>query len=633
MKENAKKVRNWDILITFLIVFIIKEIFVVFFAEPLRTPMDEMSTIVSGAYFGGLDWTNTTTFANFYYGGGITMLFAPVFYLTDNPYIIYGVILTVCAMLQSVGAPISNYIFQKYFNMDRKISYVASIACGFMVCTRAMLVYNEHGLIFAAWVIALLVCKLLEYGEQKSKKNLYSVLLMGMICYSLTFHTRAKTYLYAVIVFVVIFWFLYQKMLVSPVYAIVSGVVFYGASKVYIEYIKTHIWLWQEGMPLKNTSLNFNGLQVQDLFSPVTWEAWASIVIGQVNTAMVFSGGIAVFMLVLIWVFLLGIFKKRVAGLNGKESTEEGKGLQSITFENDLKEKLVFALALIFIMCIGATILTQSITWLKRVVEALEGAAYGTNAYGYKAFTYVRYMAPYLGPVFMVGIICIYQVKEKLRKWLLPSALLLIGLHGLWLCYILPHITNNKTACEVFAVFGGYSFWGTDKVEMHVYMAGTAVMLFSACLCCIYFYKKKIMQPTAFICLLLIYQYCYGAYFIDAGYNHKFSQRVNGGYEFVKEIEKNTENEKWFPKEIYAIDSNTSVQKFVYTYQFMLNRYKIIPQLPEKPEEVLVFTTNKKVKEFKKQGYRTMKLDENEYLCVMGQKYIDRLEELGYVLE
>lgn len=631
MKESARKKRNWDILLTFLIVFIIKEIFIICFAEPLRTPMDEMSTIVSGAYFGGLDWTNTTTYANYYYGGGMTMLFAPIFRLTDNPYVIYTVILTGCALFQSVGAPVSNYIFRRYFHMERKFSFVASIACGFMVCTRAMLVYNEHGLIFSAWILALLVCKLLEYGDNKKKKQMYSVLFMAMVCYSLTFHTRAKTFLYAIIVFVVLFYFVYKKLLVAPLHTLVSGVIFYAGAKYYIQFIKRHVWLWQEGMELRNTSLNFNGLQVADLFSPTTWEAWANIIVGQVNTAIVFTGGIAVLMLVVLAVFVYGIFKKRVVKLAGKE--ENSNTSSKITFPEQLQEELVFAIALIFLMCVGATILTQSITWLKRVAVALEGAAYGTNAYGYKAFTYVRYMAPYLGPIFMMGMVCISHLKETLKQWILPSTLVLFFLHMLWLVYVLPHITNNKTACEVFAVFGGYSFWGTDKVQMHIYLAGTIVMILLSFLCFVCFWKKKIMVPAVLLCLLLVYEYGYGAYYIDAGYNNKFSDRIDGGYAFVKELEEIPETSEWFPNTIYAIDSNTSVQKFIYTYQFMLNRYKIVPELPKDVEEAIVFTTNKSVKQFKNTDYRIMKLDDNEYLCVLGESYVKHLEELGYVLE
>lgn len=631
MKESAGKKRNWDILLTFLIVFIIKEIFIICYAEPLRTPMDEMSTIVSGAYFAGLDWTNTTTYANYYYGGGFTMLFAPIFRLTDNPYAIYSVILTGCALVQSIGAPVSNYIFRRYFRMERRFAFIASIACGFMVCTRAMLVYNEHGLIFSAWMLALIVCKLLEYGDNKKKKQIYSVLLMAMVCYSLTFHTRAKTFLYAIIVFITIFYFVYKKLLVAPVHALVSGVVFYVGAKYYINFIKHHVWLWEEGMPLRNTSLNFNGLQVADLFSPTTWEAWANIIVGQINTAVVFTGGIAVIMIVLLCVFVYGVVEKKVVTLSGKAKNSDTA--QKITFPEQLQEELVFAVALIFVMCVGATILTQSITWLKRVAVALELSSYGTNAYGYKAFTYVRYMAPYLGPIFMMGMVCISHLKEKLKHWILPSGIVLFFLHILWLVYVLPHITNNKTACEVFAVFGGYSFWETDKVQMQVYIAGTIVMLLISLISFVCFYRKKVMLPTVLICLLLVYEYGYGAYYIDAGYNNKFSDRVDGGYQFVKELEEIPEATEWFPNTIYAVDSNTSVQKFIYTYQFMLNRYQIVPIIPENVEEAIVFTTNKSVKEFKNTDYRIMKLDDNEYVCVLGERYVKHLEELGYVLE
>ena len=298
-----------------------------------------------------------------------------------------------------------------------------------------------------------------------------------------------------------------------------------------------------------------------------------------------------------------------------------------------MQEKQVFAIALIFVMCVGATILTQSITWLKRVAVALAEAPYGTNAYGYKAFTYIRYMAPYLGPIFMTGLICIFHLKEQLKKCVLPSGIIFFLLHGLWLAYVLPHITNNRVACEVFAAFGGYSFWEEGKVQMHIYIAGSIVMLTVVLICFWCFSRKKVMVPTVLICLLLVYQYGYGAYFIDGGYSDKYSNSVDGGYKFVKELEGKPETAEWFPKTIYAVDSNKSVQKFVYTYQFMLNRYDIVPGVPEDIEEAIVFTTDISVEEFKNSEYRIMKLDDNEYLCVLGERYTEHLEKLGYVLE
>ena len=211
--------------------------------------------------------------------------------------------------------------------------------------------------------------------------------------------------------------------------------------------------------------------------------------------------------------------------------------------------------------------------------------------------------------------------------------MILFFLHAIWLAYVLPHITKNRVACEVFAVFGGYSFWENEQVRIRVYIAGSIVMLMVALICFLCFYRKNVMVPTVVIFLLLLYQYSYGAYFIDAGYNNKFSNCVDGGYSFVKQLEENAETAEWFPKTIYAVDSNKSVQKFVYTYQFMLNRYNIVPGVPENVEEAIVFTTDKSVEKFRNSEYRIMKLDDNEYLCVLGEKYVKYLEKTGYVLE
>ena len=172
--EIKMKAKKYDLLWVFLIALIPRLICIALFSSPMRTPMDELGTLSTGAYFGGKDWTALTTFAKYYYGGGFTILFAPLFYLTNNVTVIYGTILSVCAILQSISAPISYYIMKKYLKVDKRAYlFIGSIACSFMVVTRAMEVFNEHIVIGCVWIITLFACKLIEYGNNKKKKIIF----------------------------------------------------------------------------------------------------------------------------------------------------------------------------------------------------------------------------------------------------------------------------------------------------------------------------------------------------------------------------------------------------------------------------------------------------------------------------
>ena len=179
------KAKKYDLLLVFLIVLIPRLICIALFSAPLRTPMDEMSTISTAAYFGGKDWTALTSFAKYYYGGGFTIFFAPLFYLTNNINIIYAIMLGTCAVLQSISAPISYYIMKKYFKVESRIYlFIGSIACSFMVVTRAMEVFNEHIVIGCVWIVALLLCKLIEHGENKKKKYFYYAYYVCHVLYA-----------------------------------------------------------------------------------------------------------------------------------------------------------------------------------------------------------------------------------------------------------------------------------------------------------------------------------------------------------------------------------------------------------------------------------------------------------------
>lgn len=132
MKEK-KKDRQWlDMLLLFLIAMVPRLILIFTMAESLRTPMDEMSTMSAGAYMAGLDWTRSTQFGNHYYGGGMTILMAPIFKLISEPVALYRACLVFCAAVQSLVAPVAYRILRNYLGIQKKpYLYPASLAAAF----------------------------------------------------------------------------------------------------------------------------------------------------------------------------------------------------------------------------------------------------------------------------------------------------------------------------------------------------------------------------------------------------------------------------------------------------------------------------------------------------------------------
>lgn len=615
--EIKMKAKKYDLLWVFLIALIPRIICIALFSSPMRTPMDELGTLSTGAYFGGKDWTALTTFAKYYYGGGFTILFAPLFYLTNNVTVIYGTVLSVCAILQSISAPISYYIMKKYLKVDKRAYlFIGSIACSFMVVTRAMEVFNEHIVIGCVWIITLFACKLIEYGNNKKKKIIYTVGIMFLITYLLTTHARTKVILIAFCIVVVCYLIFYRKWLVEPISGIISLGVFYFAAGKFNTMVKKTIWNWQEGKFLRNTKAKMD-ITPQKLANPKTWNAVGSTIFGQINTVLVFSGGI----FALILIMLIFRYKDTIAQLIVTKKALAVKDEEG----NFNAEPFCLVISALFIMCIGAVMLAQCFTWLKRVVPALDGG----NPYGFKALTYVRYVGPFLGPVFMTGIAMIYEKRESIRKYLVGFAILLLSFQTVWVCFILPKLGTIKVSSEVYNAFSGYDIGSGNPMRTRYYLMATVIIVMLLVVFLICYYKKKIMIPLIILTILFGYEYIYGAAVWDGYYCDRAYEYSNGGTEVIRELE-----DKGFdvPKDIYVVDDydRSGVQRNTYAYQLILNEYTIYAKQPEDlTKDNIVFSTISNYQELLDAGYKKAQLDNNEYVYVKGNSYIKMFESVS----
>lgn len=621
MKE--KKDRQWlDLLLLFLIAMAPRLFLIFTVAQPLRTPMDEISTMSAGAYMAGLDWTKVTQFGNHYYGGGMTILMAPLFKLISEPVALYRACLVFCAVLQSLVAPVAYRILRNYLGIQKKAYlYPASLAAAFLVVNRALVVYNEHMLILVSWLTALVLCRLVrEAGKEKPDHRIqagFSVLLMALLSYSLTLHTRAKTFWIALVILVILYYLLYKKWLVAKLPALLSGIAGYWLAGRFIYWSKTTLWLWQEGVELKNTAVHLN-LSKELLLSPVSWQGWFATVIGQVHTSVIFTGGFSAIAITLLVIYICS---------NGKDIFVKRKRPVTESPEQLAAKPYLLVLATFFMMCIGATILAQSITWLFRVQEALLEGPYGAGTYGYKAFTYFRYYGAYMGPFFLAAMGYVYLYRTYLKKYLPAIFAVFAGMQLLFLCVVLPHISKCMVSSEVYWPFGLHKAF-TDPMRCRVYLMGVLV-------CCLVFlvlffclYKGKRILPVAVLLALLLYQHTYNGMHYDNAKMDGYRAKAEAGCELVLGME---EAGYELPEELYLTGYRLSqTQKPLYTYQFRLNRHRLLPGEPEESvEEAVVFCRRKNYKKLLKAGYRRAVLDEDEYVYVKGERYLSMMEEYG----
>lgn len=624
MRGKEKYRPYLDMLLLFLLAMLPRVILIFTVGGALRTPMDEMSTMSAGAYMAGLDWTEATAFGKHYYGGGMTILMAPLFRMISEPQALYRACLLFCAVLQSLAAPVAYHILRKYLRVQKKAYlYLASLASAFLMVNRALVVYNEHMLVLVSWLAALILCRLISESRAEKpdyrKQAVYSVALMLLLSYSLTLHTRAKTLWIALVILVILYFLLYKKWLVAKLPALLSGVAGYWLAGRFIYWSKTTLWLWQEGMELKNTAVHLN-LTAELLTSPVSWQGWFATVIGQVHTSVIFTGGFSAIAITLLMIYICK---------NGKDIFIKKKRPVVDNPEQFAVKPYLLVLSTFFLMCIGATILAQSITWLFRVQDALLNNTYGTRAYGYKAFTYFRYYGAYMGPFFLAALGYMYHYRTYLKKYLPAVFAVFAGIQVLFLCLVLPHITKNMVASEVYWPFGLHKSFD-DPMRGMVYLAGVLVCCISFLVMFVALCKGRRMVPAALLLVLVVYQYVYNGVYFDGSYAERYHTRADAGCELILNMEKAGCE---LPEELYVTGyKENQTQKPLYTYQFLLNRHKLIPGKPEgSVEKAIVFCAKQKDQNLLKEGYQYAVLDEDECVYVKGGEYISMMEDYGLV--
>lgn len=599
---NNKEKYIITLLLAFLIAFLPRFI-IACKMIPLRTLSDELATFSSAATLAGYNWSDVVSTSG-YYGFGFYWIFFVLFKITDDPIIIYRSTLIICSIVQALAAPICFYLLGRFFNIkSNMVKLLFSTLCSFMVVTRVTVLYNEHILILLSWILALTICFLWEDTNlgQVKKKRWHTAILLLVLIYSLTIHTRSLTYFFAIGIAIVLYWILNRKLLVSKFFFPIL-IVGYMVSKVIVQIVQKSIWLIAEGSKLANSNIKIN--MNYDFFNPNTWKAIANTVFGQIATISIFTGGL--FLLLIIMIVCSSYFyfiKKRIV----LKHTE-----------------LILLISWIFLMCIGATILAQSLSWFPGVYAGFEKKLIEDNYYSYKAFTYVRYFGPFIGPAVMCGLAVCYDNFKMFHKVKYSFVAISLLLLFYWYFMIMPYVCNNGNAHEVFIAFSLLK--NGDKINIKIYLAGLLIwskfiIIYLMCKRLSFFYII-----LSLITITLIQEYCYTAINYDLAIAKDNYQKINQNYFLIKNMEEDLRKERL--NDIYVFEESDQKDSPGYhgicnLYQFYLNRYHIIPEMPDNSTDEAIVFTNTELKTINRnENYFMVQSDKNEYVYVKGNNLI-----------
>lgn len=606
--NNDRKMQTAGYLMLSFLICLIPRLLFLKEVYPLSVTGDETFMFMPAATWAGLDWSGNAGSYR-YYGYGFVALLTPLFKYIESPVVLYRVIVGFMILFQALVGPISYHIMKKYFSMKNNLLTVAvSVACSYLVFLRAVYAYNEFIYDLFVWLIFWCLLELLQNQKNKVKKAVLTGVLMVLLVYEMTIHSRAVALWIALAVTVLFYLWVYRRCILSiPVTFILGGIGYFFSQKG-IDYIVNMFTNAASSSEIGNTSVSFS---ISSIFtSAKAGIGWIYIVLGQINSMLLVTGGVAIIGATIgchmLW---KSLFRKK--------EIVEGTYLTRNYF-------LVFTFGL---AASAITILGQAFSWLPGVIQTIES---GQATDGMRAVTYLRYYGIYFVPVSMLGIVWCVQNKNKLRAYLIPIGLITLVLEGFWTVFIVPYISDfNGTSWDsnVFSLTKGWE----DTIRIRSYFPAIAITVIFLAVFCVLILKRKYTLSTVLLCVLLVYSYGFNCIYHEGERGQINYSYVDKSYEIFQKLKGQA-----VPEELYV--DNTSFpetgQSLVSQCQFMLKDEKIIAGIPWNAEKTTIFITcdPRENTHLLKNGFLCAQLDKNEYWYVKGEKVQDALKSMGIEL-
>lgn len=564
-------------------------------AVPLRTVGDEFSTLFFAGILAGKKWLDLISNVS-YYGFGMDLFTWWILKLPIGPVSKYRMMLSCCALMQSMVGLICCRILQEYRpEMHKGQKILISVACCFMVVTRNTIYYNENALILLAWVLAWLIFELVRNEDDSRARKKYTLLLSLALPFSLLFHTRSLTFLLAFIFLYLCGWIFYRRSLVDLKIFVPINLGWLALALLFVKLYQKVYWPGAES--------------ITNAFLPdVTGHAYTLrgmltaglIVFSQIMTISVVSGGVVFFGAA----FLL------ITGLRHFGGNYRLKG----------EEKAFFMAAFFCLTCMLATSLFQALSWWPGVDAALYGEG---DLYPFKAFTYIRYFGPYTGMVFLAGLLAILDRSNKKLKYVVLAVFVLCA--GLWAQRTVPLFQQSGNCGEAFICFiqGQPNMTGAEQ-----YYAGVkAALLLILMVFLLRSGRTAKVGVPLILCAFLIYQYAYNAYNYDIALEKNVATRVDSSWELLNALENEGID---LGEKLYFADERNVTDHYTYLiFQFYMQDYTVVPDYPPAGTENNILITNvlKRTKNhMDTSGYATYMLDYNEALVTNAPGVIAYME-------
>lgn len=457
-------------ILLFLLTFIVHFI-VVCQLNSEKLSLDGFSVIAMAAFFSGRDWSSIVSIVPQYYGFIQALLYVPLFFITDNPDVLYVLMGTVNACLLSLIPCICFYISTKYFSLTRFNSLVISFIIGlfpnYLATTKFM--WNETVMNFIPWIFILLIVKLLD----GNKKALFSGLLGFLCMVSYAAHPRGIVFIIASVMLIIYVSFAYKRHLINYISFILTAVVTYMVTSFMQDYLMKNLWLVSENYGQVNNTLAQRIGRLNSLFTLEGIAGFFGMFFSELFASILSTFGLLlVFGFIFYKLIVVKIKNKKISETIEICSDEKSFGIKKYS------DAIIVFLALSFL----GTLAISAISFVSKSGDY---------------YIYTRYVANIFAPIMFIAIL--YLIHNKSQSLTVLDKIFI----ALYLLFLPGSYTVHFNRPEDYYIIFSLAFDINSVLSMAI--ATALVFLFFSAIIKLIRGKKNIV----FIMLIAVFLYSY----------------------------------------------------------------------------------------------------------------------------
>ena len=393
---------------------------------------DDVGTLFLAVRLAGFNWSDMSTDFHFY-GQGYYAFFAPIFMLTDNPYIIWLSIILINIILVSIFSIVIYAIAVIYCRLPDKIPTILIVVFFSIFSGAGRLTRNEVPIYFIVWLVALIL--FISINSNKKKTKIFSTLLLVFILtYGMFIHARLEVLIIIISLVVFLYFICFKFWIVSPVIYYPSIILGYFFSRFINQYLANILYGGRDFTSVGNAALITN--RVVTSVNNVSIEPFIDAMVSNIYAFFISTKGLSAITIVFLGMLFFRTIKRLFIE---RIRSDEGVGLP----------RDQYAVAIVFAGCLFSSIIGVYLIG-RLFIESLYVGG-GVSRW----MVYTRYFQIYFAPLCLIMISYSYHNKQKMIKICLASLSLFIMFHIYMVNKIIPLInhTHDYIRTDAFNIY------------------------------------------------------------------------------------------------------------------------------------------------------------------------------------